>query len=162
VPPTCARRRRARRPAASRSRRMRLAAPGPAVPDGVHHASAGGRGHPGVGLSGGRRVGITHGAHDSASACEADRRALIRQRSDGVNNPDAVMDRVRRGGYGSLTSCSHSAEILPRLLPRRCPFVAFSGRFRARRGRPSTRKRARNPRDLAVGGAGLEPATSAL
>jgi len=42
-------------------------------------------------------------AHDSASACEADRMALIRQRSDGVNDPDAVMDRVRRGAYGSLT-----------------------------------------------------------
>ena len=60
-----------------------------------------------------------HGAYDSASACETDRRVLVQQRSDGVNDPDVVMDRVRRGGYGSLTLAeqAYARVVWARCLP---------------------------------------------
>jgi hypothetical protein len=59
------------------------------------------------------------GAYDSASACEADRRALVRWRSNEVHDPDVVMDRVRRGEYGalSLAEQAYARVVWARCLP---------------------------------------------
>jgi hypothetical protein len=60
-----------------------------------------------------------HGAYDSASACEADRRALVRWRTNEVHDPDVAMDRVRRGEYGalSLAEQAYARVVWARCLP---------------------------------------------
>jgi hypothetical protein len=81
---------------------VRLAADGPpSLTASTHATRDGGRieswGFPGVADWNQRS------AYGSARACEADRTAFLRERRDQIHDPDAVMDRVRRGGYGSLT-----------------------------------------------------------
>jgi hypothetical protein len=55
----------------------------------------------------------------SLTACEADRRALVRWRTNEVHDPDVAMDRVRRGEYGalSLAEQAYARVVWARCLP---------------------------------------------